>query len=191
MTINKIFTTAIIGLAITFGLMSCGKLASLINKTLNITTPGQNFTIPPVPYNSTLSVNFLPSLNGSFEYNLDSFIKANTDGALGINNITFLRIDSCTFTVTNPTATSNFQAFDTASIAFTSSSNSTPYVLKASQPNVYSVNLTMRPADTTINMQSYIQGNTFKYTISGKMRSATTDSMKCTGAMSFTVRIKG
>lgn len=196
MTVKRIVSLVMIVVALTTT-HSCSKLASIIDKFLNFSTPAQNFDIPPIS-NTVVSLNsgIVPSLQGSVSYNLDSFAKANTGGSLGVNNVSSLKIDSCVFTISNPTTNSNFSAFDSIAISITTNVNSTPYVLNATVPAVFTSRLTLLPADTTNNLVNYISMTAgtktiLNYQIAGKMRNGTTDTMHCSGVLSFSTRVKG
>ena len=68
---------------------SCNKLAANLSYDLNMQTASVNFTIPPC---SNTSI----ALSGTETnyYNIDSFIKANTLGTMGVSNISSVKITS-------------------------------------------------------------------------------------------------
>ena len=181
------FTALIFGSLIT----TCSKTASLLNKTFTFSTPAQSFVIPPVPDSIALVSGYMPAVTGSFSYNLDSFIKANTGGVLGIANISILKLNNCLLTDTNPDSLSNFRDFQSLTVSFTATSTSSSYVISATQPDVYAATMTLMPNDTSASMAPYLSGSTFNYSVKGQMRHGTADSMKCNAVFTFTVNVQG
>lgn len=174
--------------------LSCTKLASKINKDFTFSTSPQPFVIPIVPDSIVTAANLfkLPDAPPiTFSYNLDSLIKANTDNILGVGNIGSLKVNSCVLTVTNPHPLSNFQDFETVTITFMATGSSYQYIITANQPDVYSETMTLSPADPSSDMKNILQGNNFKFLLSGKMRHGTADSMKCNAVFNFTVNVQG
>jgi hypothetical protein len=193
MKLNRALGYGIVAVSTMVLISSCSKIASVLSKTLTFTTPAQSFTIPPVSDSAVLLTTFypLPAVNGSFNYNLDSFIKANTGGVLGINNIASVRINNCTFNCSNAISTANFQDFQTVTFSFTSTSNTTPFTLTVNQPDVFASSMVLTPTDTSTEMKSYLSGSSFNYGISGQMRRGTSDSMQCNVTFTFTINVHG
>ena len=191
MKATRFFIGASLAAVVIFGAYSCGKTLSLLNKTFTFSMPAQNFVIPPVPDSIALVSGYMPAVSGAFTYNLDSCIKANTGGALGVSNIGSFKINSCVLTVTNPDSTSNFQDFQSMNIAFTSTAVTGTYNLGCTQPDTYSATMTLTPTDTSADMKNYLQGSNFNYSVKGQMRHGTTDTMKCNAVFTFTVNVKG
>src|SRR5271156_1441866 len=187
----KKYLSGSITIAVTFALLSlqsCGKLASsLVFNNLKLQPGSVTFTIPPTP---SLDSTILGSATNS--YNVDSFIKANTASTLGISNITSVKLSSCVITITSGAdSTNNFANFSSCVASFYSNNNTTPYSISIpSNPDAYSTTLTM-PVDTTAELKSYLSGNTFNYSVSGKLRRATTQTLTCTISYSFTMNVQG
>ena len=114
---------------------------------------------------------------GSFSYNVDSIIKANTKNALGLNNVDNFQVINCTLTIQNPDSTDNFANFEESQVAFFSNSNSTPLTIVSvsGNPDVYAASLTL-PSNNNTNLKSYIASSgptMFTYSVGGKMRHPT------------------
>lgn len=191
MKINRILLSVSLASVVISGIYSCAKTLSLLNKTFTVSIPAQNFTIPPVPDSIAVVSGYMPAVNGAFTYNLDSCIKANTGGTLGVSNIGSFKIASCVLTVTNPDSVNNFRAFQNLAISFTSTAASGTYSIGFTQPDIYAATMTLVPADTTADMKSYLQGSNFNYSVKGQMRHGTTDTMQCNAVFTFSINVKG
>ena len=170
-------------------LQSCTKLASLLNYDLMLNTGSVKVVIPP--YSDTSSMITLGS--GTNSYNVDSFIKANTAGVLGVSNIKSVKLSSCTLTIEtrHATSTNNFANIKSCTASFYSNSNTTPYSISlANIPDSSSTYLSL-PVDSTKDLSGYISGTTFTYSLAGKLRRATTDTIICTVKFAFNVNVKG
>ncbi len=169
------------------GMNSCSKLANNLKYDLNMQTATVNFTIPPC---SNTSI----SLAGSETnyYNIDSFIKANTMGTMGVANISSAKIQSCSITLLDPKPNLNFANFRTCSGGFYSDGYTTPYdVSITNNPDVYATTLEL-PVDTSADLKGYLtNAHKFTYTLSGNLRRPTTDSIHCTATFSFKVHVQG
>ncbi len=166
-------------------LQSCNKIASLVQYDLSMQTASTEIVLPP----SALTVG---SASGSqvVNYNIDSFIKANTANVLGINNITSAKLTSCKLTLLNATTTNNFANFSAASGSFYSNTNTTPYSLSLTNPDTYSTVLDM-PVDPNVELKGYLTGSNFTYTVGGTLRRATTDSIRCKIEVTYSVHVQG
>jgi len=188
----KKYLSISITIAVTFALLSlqsCGKLASLLTfNNLKLQPGSVTVTIPAT--SDTAAVLTLGSATNN--YNVDSFIKATTGSTLGISNITSVKLSSCTITITSgENTTNNFANFSSCDASFYSNNDNTPYEISIpSNPDVYSTTLTM-PVDTTVELKNYLSGSTFTYSLSGKLRRATTVPLTCTISYSFTMNVQG
>ena len=194
MITNRYLTTSAFAIIFLCALSSCSKTSSILNRTFSFSTPAQTFAIPPVPNAVAYGSGIMPTVSGSFKYDLDSAIKAASNNALSINNLGSLKLASCVITETNNTTvadSSNFSSFQSITISFTSVSNSTPYQLTVNQPDVFATSMTLAPLDTNAEMKSYLQGSNFNYAVDGKMRRGTKDTMKCNAVFTFTVKVQG
>jgi hypothetical protein len=186
----KFAVSIVITIAFIFGFCGCSKLAQNLNQTFTLQTPAQTFTIPPIP-NIVASLDTMPTVQGSFSYNIDSFIKANTGNVLSISNLNMVKISSCVLSLSDATPASNFQDFQYATIAFHSAANSTPFVLSANPPDVYASILTLTPTDTTGNLKTYMTGNSFNFSMTGAMRRGTADTLHCSVVFTFSINVQG
>ncbi len=164
---------------------SCNKLASLVQYDLPMQTASAEVVLPP-------STDTVGSASGSqvVNYNIDSFIKANTANVLGISNITSAKITSCKITIENPTVVNNFANFRTATGSVFSNSNATPYTISVNNGDTYATVLNL-PVDSTAELKSYLTGSQFTYSAGGSLRRATTDSIRCKVEFAFKIHVQG
>jgi len=166
---------------------SCTKIANLLNFNLSMQTETVNVTIP-VTSDTSGTITVGPTVT---TFNVDSFVRAQTGNQLGAANINSVKLNSVIFSLNNAgISTNNFRDFQSVSASFTSNTNSTPYSISiANNPDVYATVLNV-PVDTTVELKSYI-GNTFNYTVTGKLRHPTTIPLQCTIAVTFSVNVRG
>jgi hypothetical protein len=153
-------------------LASCSTSNSISSAIVGLQT---NETITIQPITDTLSHDAIGT--GTFAYNVDSVIKANTKNAMGLSNVNNFQVINCTLTIQNPDSANNFANFQTSQVVFTSNANSTPMTLGsvANNPDVYASSLSVL-LNNNPDLRSYIAtgGPTiFTYSISGKNRRTT------------------
>jgi hypothetical protein len=177
----------IMTIASVFMLQSCTKIGNALQYNLALQSGSVTVAIPPMT--NTGSIASVDA--GSNTINIDSFIKAHTAGLLGVANIQSVKLTSCTITVQNGNSANNFANFESCSAAFSSNAESTPYSVNiADNPDAYATSLTM-PVDTAIELKNYLVGNQFNYSVGGKLRRSTTDTLNCTIQFQFNIRVQG
>jgi hypothetical protein len=175
---------AITTMSIMLTALACSKIANLLTFNLSMQTESFNITIPVTTDTGSMSVSATTS------YNVDSFIKASTAGQLGASNIKSVKLSSVVLTLNNANAGNNFQNFSAVDLAFSSNANSNPYTISvASNPDNYSSALSI-PIDSTVDLSTYL-GNEFSYSVSGKLRKATTQELNCAVTVTFSLTVKG
>lgn len=173
--------------AASFMLHSCNKLANNLRYSLDMHTATADIVIPP--YDNTL---IMITGRQTVNYNIDSFIKANTANLLGVNNISSARIRSCELVLENPTDAINFANFESCSGYFFTDGNTDPFGVNiAENPDEYAGTLNL-PVDTTAELKGYLtNASVFTYNLSGKLRRKTTDSIHCKVKIAFTLNVHG
>jgi hypothetical protein len=176
-----------LSLLLTAALSSCtGNLAQKLHFTLHMQPVSVNITIPATT-DTTGTMTIGPNTT---TYNVDSFVRAQTDGQLNSGNIQSVKLKAVTLTLTNATAQSNFQDFQSCSASFYSNTNTTPYEISMpNNPDVYAETLSL-PVDVNAELKSYI-GNQFTYTVTGKLRHPVKTSLNCTVTFNFDVVVQG
>ena len=166
---------------------SCNKIAQSLQYNLTMQSATVTVTLPP--YSSTgISV----SGTQTNTLNIDSFVRANTGGLLGVNNIQSAKLDSCSIQLLNYNTNMNFANFSSCNASFYTNSNNSPITCNiASNPDVYSYYLSL-PVDTTQELKGYFTNtNTFTYTVGGKLRRPTTDSLRAAITFTFKLHVQG
>ncbi|MES2704599.1 MAG: hypothetical protein V4649_18305 [Bacteroidota bacterium] len=178
------FSVAAIAVFGAFTVMqSCSKITKL-HYDLPMQTGSVEVTIPPTSDTTTQR----EVGSGVNTFNIDSFIKANTAGALGINNISSVKLTSVKLTLLNGTDTRNFANFQKVYASFYTNTNTTPKIIELNNPDVTAYALEL-PVDPNEELKSYLTGNTFHYSVGGKLRRAITDSVKCKVEYKFNVTV--
>lgn len=122
-------------------------------------------------------------------YNVDSFIKANTNGTLGINNIKSAKLKSCKIKLNDGSnADNNFANFETCSASVYTNSNTTPLKMTVNGPTqeTYEMSLDV-PKD---DLSGYFKGTSFTYTVGGKLRKPITQEVKATVTVEYILTVK-
>jgi hypothetical protein len=179
---------SITALSVVFlGFNSCSKLKSLLQFDLNMQTASFQISIPPATTSDSI-----PATTVTILFNVDSFVKAGTSNQLDISNLTVAKINSCILTLSNPDSANNFANLQTTTLQFYTDSMSTPYTIGNinNNPDKYSTSLTM-PVDTSANLSTYLHATKFVYSIAGKLRRSTTDTLKCSVQTTFTLHVQG
>jgi hypothetical protein len=120
-----------------------------------------------------------------FSYNLDSMFKAETKKRVGIelgyDRLKSVKIKTIRLTLENGDASNNFANFVYAGANLRTNHNNDVYTLGyvPSNPDTYSVDLTIPAGDPNKDIKSYFKGNTtFSYAAIAKLRRPTTKDLK-------------
>ena len=167
---------------------SCSKLTSNLQYDLSLQTASVDIAIPPLA-DTTASV---AMGSAASVYNVDSFIKVNTSNLLGVSNISSVKMVSCTLTLLNPDPTNNFADFENADVVFYTNANTTPCTVASvtGNPNTYADTYDV-PVNSATDMSSYMHGTQLTYSLSGKLRKATTDTLHCRVQLKMNVHVHG
>lgn len=175
-----------------FAFSSCNKVTSVLATATAIDWDGVDVTITVPPQSDTTVPTSVGT--GTFTYNLDSMIKAETSNALKLSNIDSFEITSCTITVTNPDANNNFANFEQAKLLFSTSYNTTQVNMGEidNNPDAYATTLSL-PVNSSVNLTTYISpiGNTtFNYSLTAKLRRATTTTLTFNMHVGYHIHVK-
>jgi hypothetical protein len=156
-------------------LSSCDKVKETIAGPATFDLNGLEATINVPIVNDLASHSNIGT--GTFSYNIDSFIRAQTADQLGIKNIDEYYITSCNMTINNPDTANNFANFEQVQASFSTPTNTTPVTIAEipSNPNTYAATLSV-PVNSTTNLRSYMPNSgpiTFTCQLGGKMRKVT------------------
>lgn len=165
------------------GLSSCEKLKEKLFSAFITNSADVDFTI-----------NIITTTNAKTEIglmtqamNLDSIIKAETDNAFSLDNITSINMEEAKVTILNPDATNNFANFEEGWLEFNTNINTTPILVATGlNPDVYADSWLL-PVDKSINLKEYLRGNHLAYILQAKARRVTTIPLNCKLAIKFKV----
>jgi hypothetical protein len=151
--------------------LSCKKVADAIFQGLDTNVPDVQVTIPTIIAVSTTE---LPLGSDSYNFNLDSIVKAKTAGVFGANAVRFIKIKQISINITNADQLNNLANFESARMTIQSNSNSNPIdVFSQAFPDMYATSFTFAPTNSA-ELFTYLKGSTITYNIFGKNRRITT-----------------
>jgi hypothetical protein len=186
---NVIICLAIAAMSVMY--TSCSKIDALISSALvSWTSTTVSFDVPVIADTTNESA----IGTGSYTYNLDSLIKAQTSNQFGLKNVSHFYLTSCTLTILNPDAANNFANFQSASGTISTSANATPATIGnvTNNPDTYAATLSV-PVNTTTDLKSYVSPSgttTFSYSITGKARRATNKVLNATVHVEYSIGVK-
>jgi hypothetical protein len=168
---------------------SCSTSDNVSNAIVGLQT---NEIINIAPLSDTLQHDLLGT--GTFTYNVDSIIKANTKNKLGLSNVENLQVIACTITIQNPDTADNFANFQASQVSFYTNSNSTPVTIGTvtNNPDMYAPALSV-PLNNNPNLKNYISPvgpTTFTYSIGGKARRTTNIALNVLLHVEYHISVK-
>ena len=174
--------------AATLGIQSCSKVASLLSYNLALQTVDVVLHVPPVAD----TLDHTAFATAAVAFNVDSFIKANTGNTLSASNISSAKVVKCQLAIQNPTTDDNFADFSKFDFAFSSDNVTAGTVIATvtDNPDSYADTYTM-PVDSTKELSGYLHGTQFIYTLGGKLRRSTTDTVNVLVHLQLNVKVHG
>jgi len=167
----KFFILAILLISVS----SCKKLVDTFFAGETVALSPFTMTVPAILFaDSTQEINA-----GSFTtyINVDSTIRANTNGLFGIKDVSTITVKQITISVTNADEANNLSSFKSFRITISSNNNTTVSdMLDVNIPAYVTTTYTESPSNPT-NIVGYMQGNTINNSIYGAARSTTTKSL--------------
>ena len=166
---------------------SCTKIANNLQYDLEMQTATVDVEIPAYD-NTTIAI----SGSQTVDYNIDSFIRANTANMMSVSNITSAKIKSCKLVLNDATPEANFANFKSCNASFFTDGNKTPFKISIlDNPDKYATELEL-PVDTEAELKGYLSGgNKFTYTLGGQLRRATKTAVHATATIAFNIHVQG
>ncbi len=168
------------------GFSSCKKAAEALFPGVDFTLPVINVTVPAIPLaDSTAEVGA-----GSFTtyVNVDSTIKANTNGIFGINAVSSVKVKQVAVTASNADADNNLSAFKTFRITIASNDKTTASdMMSISFPADAGASYTEQPANST-NIVDYLHGTSITNAVYGSARKTTTKALNIQMTITLTAK---
>ena len=162
---------------------SCKKIIAKVFGGTDINVPEVQVTIPAV---IALSPNELSLGTFSYNFNLDSIVKANTAGVFGANAVNSVKIKQAVINILNADQLNNFANFKTVRVTLQSNNNTTPVdIISAGFADTYATTFTYVPTNSP-ELISYLKGSNISYTVYGSLRRTTNKPL--TLSLSLTLR---
>jgi hypothetical protein len=180
-TICVVFILAVMVAAI----CGCKKLIQSVFPGLNVDLPAVTVTVPVIPYAPPNEIQ-LGTLTQHF--NLDSVIRANTNGLFSVKDISSVKITKTRFTIANADQQNNISNFETARLLFGSTvTGESAEIAAIDFPDMYADNYLYTAANAP-ELVSYFRTNELMYTMSGKLRRITTKPVVLSMAVTMTIK---
>lgn len=174
--------------------VSCGKIINSVFPGVDVDAPLVTFTIPappPLPPGTPVpsGEQSLGSLTQSF--NLDSAVKAKTNGQFGAADVTSVKIKQIVFNMSNTDDQNNFSNFESTRFTFASNAAANTSELEVASitfPQTNTSTVTYTAPDNAPELRPYLDGTRLTYNVYGKLRKYTTKALPVT--VLVTMRVK-
>lgn len=191
---KKVIGPVLLILIIACGVTGCKKIINAIFPGVDVDVPEVVFTIPaPPPLPPGFPVpsgeQSLGSLSQSF--NLDSAVKAKTNGQFGASDVTSVKIKQIVLNMSNTDEQNNLSNFESARFTFASNaSQNTPEVEVASFtfPTTNTSTITYIAPDNAPELRPYLNGTKLTYNVYGKLRRYTNKALPI--SVKVTMKVK-
>lgn len=165
-------------------LQSCDKVENA-SVDLPAMTATVDVTVPPTS-NTTAQQDMGTQ---SISYNVDSFIKANTNGTLGVNNIKAVSLKSCVVKLRDGSdADNNFANFETVTASMSTDNVTKEQTMTVSMPDKEAYDATL--SVPTEDLSPYLKSTSIKYKVSGKLRREIKKEVKATVTIQYVITAK-
>lgn len=174
---KKIIGSVLLVVLIAAGVAGCKKIIKAVFPGLDVDAPTITFTLPAIPF---APPNELHIATFKQHFNLDSVVKAQTNGAFGATDVASVQVKQITFNLSNADAQNNLANFESARFTFSSSSTSSvAEVANIQFPDTFADSYTYTSTNAP-ELISYLSGNELTYDVYGKLRRITTKPLTLT-----------
>ena len=165
-------------IALSTTIFSCKKIISLVFPGKDVSLPALKINVPAIP----LADSTKEFQAGSFTtyINVDSIIKANTNGAFGIGSVNSVKVKQVTLSVQNADATNNLSAFKSFRITISSNTNANTMDMVSVNIPASAVSTYAETPSNSPNITSYLGGSSINNTVYGTVRKTTTKTLNLT-----------
>ncbi len=163
--------------------MACHKIINSAFPGVDVDAPVVSFTIPappPLPPGTPVppGEQSLGSLTQSF--NLDSAVKAKTNGQFGAADVTSVKIKQIVFDMANADEQNNFSNFESTRFTFASNAAANTSELEIASltfPQTYTSTVTYTAPENAPELRPYLSGTKLTYNVYGKLRRYTNKAL--------------
>jgi hypothetical protein len=182
---KKIIPVIFVLLVVLPAITGCKKLMEAIFPGLDVDLPAITVTVPAIPY---LPPNEMQLGTFTQHFNLDSVIRANTNGVFNIGDIKSVKVTKARFTILQPDQQNNISNFETVRLLFGSAvTGDLAEIAAINFPDMYADNYLYTPANAP-ELLSYFRTNELMYTASGKLRRITTKPVTLSLVVTVTIK---
>jgi hypothetical protein len=191
---KKVAGSVLLVVLMVAAIASCKKIVNAVFPGVDVDVPEVIFTVPappPLPpgFPVPTSEQSIGSLSQSF--NLDSAVKAKTNGEFGASDVTSVKIKQIIFNMSNADEQNNFSNFESARFTLASNtSQNLPEIEVAALtfPQTYTSLVTYNALDNAPELRSYLNGSKLTYNVYGKLRRYTTKALSI--SVKVTMKVK-
>lgn len=164
---------------------SCRKIVDAIFSGIDVTVPDVSLNIPAIPFVIPIEA---PIGTFTQNLNLDSAVKANTNGAFGAGAVTSVKVKTLTINIPNADDNNNLSNFQSARVMLTSNSESNPAELfNVTFPTTNTSTITLTPTNSP-ELLPYLKGGQLNYEVFGRGRKATSKPLTMTISVVMSVK---
>jgi hypothetical protein len=173
---------------------SCSKVINSVFPGVDVDVPEVIFTIPappPLPPGIPVPTGEQSLGNLTQRFNLDSAVKAKTNGQFGAGDVTSVKIKQMVFNMSNADQQNNFSNFESARFTFASNAGTnTPELEVASVtfPQTYTTMVTYTAPDNAPELRPYLNGTMLTYNVYGRLRRFTTKALSISVVVTMKVK---
>lgn len=179
---KTILTLSLLGSICAIGFTSCEKIKDKLFPAFDAEIADVSVTVP-ITVAGTEN-----SSSSTVSFNLDSTIKAYTQNAFGMSNLSSVKVKDMRVFLMETTELNNISNFENVKLSFSSNTNITPAIIAdAAIPNVRAADINI-PVANSPELKGYLTGNQLTYMLTGKARRSTTKPLNA--AVSVTLSIK-
>ncbi len=171
---KKLFVFATAVALIVIGTTSCNKVRDALFPGVDVKLPAFQFSVPAIP----VVINSEASL-GSFtlNFNLDSIIRANTNGVFGAGAVASVMVKEIAISVPNADQQNNLANFESVRLTLTSNAiTSAAEIISINFPDTSTASYTATPTNNA-ELKEYIKDTQLTFSLYGKNRRVTTKSL--------------
>jgi hypothetical protein len=172
MKVREIATVGTIALCIS---CNCNQIKEKLLPTFTVDIPEIKLAVPPLPkvVNKEIPVGALKT-----HINMDSAIRANTNGVFGASAVHFVKVKKVLIKATNADAKNNLSNFESARMTIYSDTASTE-IANIKFPLTFTNSVTVTPEQSP-DISNYLRGTTLAYNVYWKNRKVTKKFLKLT-----------
>lgn len=162
---------------------TCNEIKEKLLPAFNVDIPEINVTVPPLP---KVLPTAIPIGALRTAINMDSAIRANTNGVFGAGAVHFVKVKKVTIRATNADKNNNLSNFESARISIFNDTSSVD-IADFRFPPTYTDNITVTNTNSR-DISCFLRGRELAYNVHWKNRKVTKKFLKLKVLLSVTVQ---